>query len=347
MTALFSTGMAPLLRHSCRRMGKASRRHHCSATQRMITNAECATNRISNYSCQPDCIFNPFSSGHYYVFRKIERNVTSKTLSWLVNSSTDPARTVSEIKDTTGKTDLDRYAYLLSEFFFKRDASGRTCAERREGFSEARVWIDKSMKPLAIGKTTKVVSGRVLLGQGQCRLEAIGHEQLSEFKARFESAMGDRVRSRGEEFADFSEKLKSEEPDYDRELVPPRLLAESENTLRSSICFPTSGQAPIESDIRVTEGRAWLDKQQPVLDGKTPREAAVDPALRPKLIKLLKECVRRCDERNLETGGSEDINWMLEELGAHEIIFDPPPPRAKPQDGDDTHYHGDHSQNNC
>ena len=93
-----------------------------------------------------------------------------------------------------------------------------------------------------------------------------------------------------------------------------------------------------ERELMRAADQAFLDDKIPALDGRTPREAARDPALRPKLIQLMKERVRSHDERNLQTGRADDINWLLRELKLDEIIFDPPPwrpPPPKPDDDDD------------
>jgi hypothetical protein len=76
--------------------------------------------------------------------------------------------------------------------------------------------------------------------------------------------------------------------------------------------------------MRATD-RVFLDDRIPALDDKTPREAALDPKLRPRLLRILKQRVRAHDERNLRTGRTDDINWLLRELGADEIDFEPPP----------------------
>ena len=81
------------------------------------------------------------------------------------------------------------------------------------------------------------------------------------------------------------------------------------------------------------QDQTFLDDQIPALDGRTPRQAAQDPALRPKLLHLLKQRVQACDEHNLESGGSYDVNWLLRELGTTEILFNPPPARPRPGRG--------------
>ena len=203
--------------------------------------------------------------------------------------------------------------------------------EENEGFAEARVWFDES-PPFAQGAAARAVLGRVLLGQAHWRLEAMGAEKLSRLRPKFEEVFADRVRFTGERRDNFLAHLKSKEPKYDRALVPPRLLENPSKVVLTSNRVPAGSAAgskeEIISEFTAEYDRAWLDESIPALDGKTPREAARDPALRPRLIRLLKERVHGTDERNLETGGTADANWLLEELGAREIVFDPPPLRA-------------------
>ena len=71
--------------------------------------------------------------------------------------------------------------------------------------------------------------------------------------------------------------------------------------------------------------REFLEHPVPALDGETPRAAAKNPALRAKLLRLMKNRVRATDERNLDTGSDQDMNWMLRELQLDEILFDAPP----------------------
>jgi hypothetical protein len=72
-----------------------------------------------------------------------------------------------------------------------------------------------------------------------------------------------------------------------------------------------------------------LDEPIPALENRTPRAAASEPALRPKLLLWMKFWISQTDRRNLETGRNDDTNWMVRELGLTEILFDPPPPRPR------------------
>jgi hypothetical protein len=60
--------------------------------------------------------------------------------------------------------------------------------------------------------------------------------------------------------------------------------------------------------------RSWPDIAVPALDGRTPREAARDRALRPRLISLLKEMELR-QSRASEPTASFDLAFLWAELG--------------------------------
>jgi len=63
----------------------------------------------------------------------------------------------------------------------------------------------------------------------------------------------------------------------------------------------------------------FIDEQIPALDNLTPRQAAKDPKMRPKLIGLMKQHLKSIDIQNKEKGLGLDISWMLDELGLVEL----------------------------
>lgn len=209
--------------------------------------------------------------------------------------------------------------------------------ERAEGFAETWVWFDDTPATLkqAVPPGGRAVLGRVLLGQAHWRVEAMGAEKFKRFRDAFEAVMGQRVRFTGERLDNIAASLGAKEPATDESLVPPRLLEEPQRVVMSTSRVPKSspGASPAaaEADFMQAADRAFLDDHVPALNDHTPREAARDPALRPELIRLLKQRVRGCDEFNLRTGQDYDINWLLRELGAQEILFDPPPLRPTPE----------------
>jgi hypothetical protein len=210
-------------------------------------------------------------------------------------------------------------------------------AERQEGFAEARVWFTESVAlKQAVPPGGRAVLGRVLLGQAHWRLEAFGGERFAQLRRQFEKHLGQRVRFTGERLDDLGTRMAAKEPAVNESLIPPRLLGEPQKILMASSRVPTPptnlSWEEAEFELMRAADRAFLDDEIPALDKKTPREAARNPALRPRLIRLLKQRVQAHDERNRQTGRTDDINWLLRELGVDEIIFDPPPWRPPPPD---------------
>ena len=213
------------------------------------------------------------------------------------------------------------------------DVDDLSDAERGEGFAEARVWFTESVAvKQAVPPGGRAMLGRVLLGQAHWRLEAFGGERFAQLRRQFEAHLGQRVRFTSERLDDLGMRMAAKEPVVNESLVPPRLLEEPQKILLASSRVPPLppglSREEAEFELMRAADRAFLDDNIPALDNKTPREAARDPTLRPRLIRLLKQRVRTHDERNLQTGRTDDINWLLRELGADEIIFDPPPWRS-------------------
>lgn len=208
--------------------------------------------------------------------------------------------------------------------------------EQKEGLIEAREWLETSShKKHLIASGGELMLGRVLLGQTHWRIEAFGAEKLARVRELFEQQMGDHVRFTGERVDDLGARLAGGTPVKNVDLVPPRLLENPNQMAMTTTRIPmppqgVSKEHAVQEMLRAMD-QAFLDESVPALENRTPREAARDPSLRPRLIELMKHRVQSHDERNLETGGVNDINWMLHELGLNEIIFDAPPRRPPPK----------------
>lgn len=209
--------------------------------------------------------------------------------------------------------------------------------ERQEGIAWVWAALDRSLAapdapPTLPGAERRL--GRILAGGMECRLEAMGTDNFSKLRARFEAWAGDCVQFVSISSEDLRPRIAPTGTKPDLDLVPPSLLANPEKLLVSTSTVPASMAHPAQpgnpEPWREAFDRAFLDEGVPALGGRTPRQAANDPKLRPTLIALMKDRVRSCDEENLRTGGSQDVNWMLRELGLTEILLDPPPRRNAP-----------------
>ena len=220
---------------------------------------------------------------------------------------------------------LDKIPGLLSEPL--------SHADRDEGIFEARVWIDDENKQNQF-KASISVLGRILLSRTQVRLEATGAGRLALLRKQFESHMGYLVSFAWERFEDAGAQMQLNDPSFDPALVPPRLLENIEQLLFTTSLVRSSSpeigdKAKFKEGFRANQEREFLDEKIPALDNRTPREAARDSALRPKLVSLMKARIQAIDEENMHHGSNLDINGLLRELGLDEIILDPPPPRKR------------------
>lgn len=200
--------------------------------------------------------------------------------------------------------------------------------ESDEGFAAARIWISAEEHGT---ETSEKSIGRVLLGQTHWRLEALGSDQIARLRKLFEEALGDRVRFIAERRDDLAAVMKSKQPAYDETLVPPNLKESPQQIQLSFQRVDLHGRSKEEvlDDFNLEMNQAWLEEAIPALDNRTPRDAAADPELRPKLVALLKERIKGADELALRHGiAPRDFSSMLGELGINELNSDPPPLRT-------------------
>jgi hypothetical protein len=212
-----------------------------------------------------------------------------------------------------------------------------------EGFEAEWVYVSEE-NPLGHGP---LLVGRILLHrEGYIQLESSSQARTEQLKERIEGLFGVMIRFSRERSDDLGTQLfEKRARDYDSDLVPKRLV---ENTARietstSRVEIPPGASSKEEVERYMAQEflKNFMDKKIPSLDGLTPRQAAKDSAVRPKLVELMKSHVRTHDENNLRKGLDADINWMLEELGLGEINFPPPPLRKPTQPVDDEDEDGD------
>lgn len=217
--------------------------------------------------------------------------------------------------------------------------------EKTEGFHDARVWFappDGGGPDAVHPPGAQPVLGRVLLGEQRWQITAMGRARFETLRARFEAALGDRVRFLDSRMDDLLHRVTSKEPKADLSLVPPRLIEQPGqlqlSSSRVSASAPGVRPGPPGPAMLEALDRAFLDGPVPALNGLTPRAAATDPAARNALVRLMKDRVRHWDEQNLKDGTDYDCNWTLRELGLTELLFDPPPagrhPRLVPRTGE-------------
>ncbi|WP_193213007.1 hypothetical protein [Luteolibacter marinus] len=111
---------------------------------------------------------------------------------------------------------------------------------------------------------------------------------------------------------------------FDPDLVPPRFLdGVSPLDLSTMIELQEPGDPP--GPELPAHYLRFADTALPAFGGRTPREAGGEPSLRPRLVRLMKEHVARCDQQRRADGIDIDLNPLLADLGLDELILPPPP----------------------
>ncbi len=250
------------------------------------------------------------------------------------------------------KTDyrVRKSASLCARLLKRKDVLEETVADddRALGFEKEYVWLkdeptaERDQLALPLPSEPKVAAGRLVLGRvlaarGRIRIEAMTSARHQELRARFESVAAGQaefVAERAEELG--AQTLGRSAPPFDAALVPPRLR---ENPRRLSIISQRvmSVEGDHEQTLLATfrqQYATFADEPLPYLEGQTPRMAAADPALRLRLLSLMKTHIRDADNRRRQEGLDLDLNPLLAELGLDELISEPPP-LGPPEDEDD------------
>ena len=87
----------------------------------------------------------------------------------------------------------------------------------------------------------------------------------------------------------------------------------------------TEDEIPHEVKVAVLENtfrshyQNFLSERVPALNGLTPREAAQDPTMRPRLVELMKQHLQTIDRHSRKEGHQFSIDWVLDELGLGEL----------------------------
>jgi hypothetical protein len=88
--------------------------------------------------------------------------------------------------------------------------------------------------------------------------------------------------------------------------------------------IPPEIQAQVMRNFHEQHYRQFLDIPVPMLENKTPRQAAKNKGSRPKLVDLMKLHIHGIEKQNQENPFLNlDIDWMLEELGLEELKKSP------------------------
>ncbi|MCU0222764.1 MAG: SEC-C domain-containing protein [Acidobacteria bacterium] len=149
-----------------------------------------------------------------------------------------------------------------------------------------------------------LILGRIALSPRRMKLETNSRERLTRGRALLEKLLGDLAWHRGDSFSSLEEQFGRRRSSRQREPAG-RTAAAAE--------IPPELQLELRSRFLEQHYRSWIDESIPMLDGRTPRQAAADPVLRPRLVDLLR-MIENSEARAFPLGQRYDFGWLWEQL---------------------------------
>jgi tetratricopeptide (TPR) repeat protein/HEAT repeat protein len=151
-------------------------------------------------------------------------------------------------------------------------------------------------------QTPGVTSLATLTVEGdRLAVEAFSAERLAWVKGRLAELVGNAVNLRADVVEDVWRKIGATPPSDRSRKGPPEV--------------PPEVGAQFLGPMLHRHYKTWVDDAIPALEGTTPRRAAKDPRLRPKLIQLLREHENQQDRARQRGEIWYDIGWIWQELG--------------------------------
>lgn len=150
--------------------------------------------------------------------------------------------------------------------------------------------------------------GKLCLEQDKLLVETLSKQKLEFAKKMIERYFGRKLAFFRELSIDMKDELRNRlnNPDQDKE-------PEEEDII------PPDVQQQLLQQFHEQHYRHFLDEPVPMLDGISPRQASKSPAVRPKLIELMKLHINGLETRAKKDGVRLDISWVLDELGLEEL----------------------------
>ncbi|MDA0323927.1 MAG: hypothetical protein O2923_14595 [Verrucomicrobia bacterium] len=145
-------------------------------------------------------------------------------------------------------------------------------------------------------------------------VETLGEKKFEFAKALVTRYFGSHVKLTGEESTDLAEQL------LDRDGT------ESEDAPSASTPdgpphpeLPHDDMQELMKQVLRNHYQKFMDEPVPMIDNLTPRQAAADPEMRPRLIELMKLHIHGVEERARDENLAFDLDWVVKELGLTEL----------------------------
>lgn len=153
--------------------------------------------------------------------------------------------------------------------------------------------------------------GNISLFPDKLIVETFTKQKHSFAKAMIGKFFGESLQLQSEAVVDLAKQEAARVEDSYEDYVQERILDKKKS---SSEDIPPEIARELLQKMHKRHYTIFLDDKIPALDNMTPRKAAADPQMRPKLIELMKQHIKGIEKQNKDRGLDLNIDWVLDEL---------------------------------
>lgn len=158
--------------------------------------------------------------------------------------------------------------------------------------------------------------GNIILFPDKMTVETFTKQKYRFAKTMIKKLFGESLQLQNEAVVDLAKqqaiRIEDNYEDYAQELILEKQEGKKEN-------IPPEIARELLQRMHQRHYTIFLDDEIPALDNMTPRAAAADPRMRPRLIELMKQHLKGIEQQNKERGLDLNIDWVLDELALPEL----------------------------
>jgi hypothetical protein len=158
--------------------------------------------------------------------------------------------------------------------------------------------------------------GNVSLFPDKLIVEVFTKQKYAFAKAMVKKFFGNNLLLQNEVVVDLAKQQAAKIEDNYEDYVEERIL---EKQASSSEDIPPEIERKLLQEVHKRHYAVFLDEKIPALNDMTPRAAAADPRMRPRLIELMKQHLKGIEKQNKNRGLDLNIDWVLDELSLPEL----------------------------
>ena len=158
--------------------------------------------------------------------------------------------------------------------------------------------------------------GNVSLFPDRLVIEVFTKQKYAFAKTMVGKFFGENLKLQNEAVVDLAKQQAAKIEDNYEDYVQERILEKEESGSKD---IPIEIERELLQKTHKRHYTIFLDEKIPALDDMTPRAAAADPQMRPRLIELMKQHLKGIERQNKDRELGLNIDWVLDELSLSEL----------------------------